>query len=245
MAPRRTGVHYELARCFSVIARLETLCVELKARVEKTQQRSLTVLRKQVLGDLDCSFLDEEVLGDTAEKRETALRQKILQVCELYTVREANFAVAMRTKELQRQLLEEQMKAQFTAATQESLKSQAYKEQIDTLGKTEQQLRAKLRLYAEKFEQLQGNLSKSNEVFASFKLEMDRLTRVSKTLEKDNSNLRQKCEHTDNTLINMSEAKSKMGRRIEQLESRSQKLEQLCRHLQNELKHSSTPTDNN
>jgi hypothetical protein len=50
--------------------------------------------------------------------------------------------------------------------------------QISNLLKTEKELRAQLSLYAEKFEQFQETLTKSNEVFNTFKQEMERVIKV-------------------------------------------------------------------
>jgi len=73
---------------------------------------------------------------------------------------------------------------------------QAYKEQIATLAKTENELRAQLALYAEKFEQFQDTLTKSNDVFTTFKQEMERMTKTIKRLEKENGSLKKKTEQT-------------------------------------------------
>jgi hypothetical protein len=43
------------------------------------------------------------------------------------------------------------------------------------MAQTEHDLRAQLRLYAEKFEQFQDTLTKSNDVFGSFKREMNKV----------------------------------------------------------------------
>eukprot|EP00276_Gloeochaete_wittrockiana_P023406 CAMPEP_0184366002 /NCGR_PEP_ID=MMETSP1089-20130417/151510_1 /TAXON_ID=38269 ORGANISM="Gloeochaete wittrockiana, Strain SAG46.84" /NCGR_SAMPLE_ID=MMETSP1089 /ASSEMBLY_ACC=CAM_ASM_000445 /LENGTH=47 /DNA_ID= /DNA_START= /DNA_END= /DNA_ORIENTATION= len=43
---------------------------------------------------------------------------------------------------------------------------------------TENELRQQLAIYTEKFEQFQETLSKSNEVFSSFKLEMEKMTKT-------------------------------------------------------------------
>lgn len=42
-------------------------------------------------------------------------------------------------------------------------------------AKAEEQLKAQLKVYTEKYEEFQNTLSKSNEVFGSFKTEMDKV----------------------------------------------------------------------
>ena len=76
-----------------------------------------------------------------------------------------------------------------------------------------------LSLYAGKFEQFQETLNRSNEVFTTFKQEMERvwpsyvcyqlthlqMTKTIKKSEKENLVLRKKCEQTDYTLIELAE----------------------------------------
>ena len=53
--------------------------------------------------------------------------------------------------------------------------SDAHKK-ISVLEEQEKQLRAQVALYAEKYEEFQQTLAKSNEVFQSFKTEMDKVS---------------------------------------------------------------------
>lgn len=55
------------------------------------------------------------------------------------------------------------------------MQTQNYEQQINNHTKTEEELRYQLNLYAEKFEQFQETLTKSNEVFNTFKQEMERV----------------------------------------------------------------------
>lgn len=63
----------------------------------------------------------------------------------------------LRTKELEQQLAEVKLKQQEELVAQEEAKSRLYKEQIAHQLKVEQDLRAQLALYGDKFEQFQAS----------------------------------------------------------------------------------------
>lgn len=71
----------------------------------------------------------------------------------------------LRTKELEQQLAEVKLKQQEELVAQEEAKSRLYKEQIAHQLKVEQDLRAQLALYGDKFEQFQVTSLFNNLVF--------------------------------------------------------------------------------
>jgi hypothetical protein len=92
-----------------------------------------------------------------------------------YEIREQHYGHQLRTKALEQQLAEVKLKQQQELFAQEEAKSHLYTEQIAQLLKTEQDLRSQLGLYGDKFEQFQDTLTKSNDVFATFKKEMEKV----------------------------------------------------------------------
>jgi predicted nucleic acid-binding Zn-ribbon protein len=65
---------------------------------------------------------------------------------------------------------------------------------------TEKQLKAQLSMYTEKYEEFQSTLKKSNQVFESFKTEMDKMTKKIKKLEQETNSWKVKWETSDKTL---------------------------------------------
>lgn len=59
--------------------------------------------------------------------------------------------------------------------TQGQQQTVLYEEKISSMAKSEKELRSQLTLYAEKFEQFQETLTKSNDIFNTFKLEMEKV----------------------------------------------------------------------
>lgn len=65
---------------------------------------------------------------------------------------------------------------------------------------SESQLKSQVTLYTQKYEEFQATLSKSNEVFESFRAEMDKLTKKIKKLENETAQWKHKFESSDANL---------------------------------------------
>jgi chromosome segregation ATPase len=68
----------------------------------------------------------------------------------------------------------------------------------------EKQLKAQLSVYTQKYEEFQSTLTKSNQVFESFRTEMDKMTKKMKRLDQETNAWKSKFESTNKklTLIN-------------------------------------------
>eukprot|EP00753_Platysulcus_tardus_P009216 PLAT1859.1.p2 GENE.PLAT1859.1~~PLAT1859.1.p2 ORF type:complete len:180 (-),score=111.07 PLAT1859.1:166-705(-) len=147
---------------------------------------------------------------------------------EQYELREKHFERTLETKSLEAQLL--------TAKADQEVAQYEQKLELLTAEKaallaTETELRAQLAMYTEKFEGFQETLSRSNEVFAAFKKEMEKMTATIKRLEAENQAQRVKADKSDVALIDMLEAKNAALKELETERGRRTKLEQLCRAL--------------
>jgi chromosome segregation ATPase len=148
----------------------------------------------------------------------------------------------LRTKELEQQLAEVKLKQQEELVAQEEAKSRLYKEQIAHQLKVEQDLRAQLALYGDKFEQFQETLTKSNEVFATFKKEMEKMSKTIKKLEKENIALKKKAEKSDVTVIDLLDERVSLKKQLETSKNQKDRLEALCRSMQAERKSAAAVT---
>ncbi|XP_009985442.1 PREDICTED: beta-taxilin-like, partial [Tauraco erythrolophus] len=89
-------------------------------------------------------------------------------------------------------------------------------------------------LYSERFEEFQKTLTKSNEVFATFKQEMEKMTKKMKKLEKDTATWKSRFENCNRALLDMIEEKAMRSKEYECFVLKIQRLENLCRALQEE-----------
>ncbi|CAK9152236.1 unnamed protein product [Ilex paraguariensis] len=85
-------------------------------------------------------------------------------------------------------------------------------------------------------------LLKSNEVFETFKQEIDKMAKSKKELKKENSFLKSKSEKSDITLIELVEEREHLKKQLEKTKNQKEKLESLCRSLQGERKQNSAGT---
>uniref|UniRef100_A0A8C3S5S3 Beta-taxilin n=1 Tax=Chelydra serpentina TaxID=8475 RepID=A0A8C3S5S3_CHESE len=109
-----------------------------------------------------------------------------------------------------------------------------WKLQAKMLKEQETVLQAQLTLYSERFEEFQKTLTKSNEVFASFKQEMEKMTKKMKKLEKDTATWKARFENCNKALLDMIEEKAMRAKEYECFVLKIQRLENLCRALQEE-----------
>ncbi|NXU66005.1 TXLNB protein, partial [Horornis vulcanius] len=109
-----------------------------------------------------------------------------------------------------------------------------WKLQAKMLKEQETVLQAQITLYSERFEEFQKTLAKSNEVFATFKQEMEKMTKKMKKLEKDTATWKSRFENCNRALLDMIEEKAMRSKEYECFMLKIQRLENLCRALQEE-----------
>uniref|UniRef100_A0A3B3UW48 Taxilin beta n=1 Tax=Poecilia latipinna TaxID=48699 RepID=A0A3B3UW48_9TELE len=80
-----------------------------------------------------------------------------------------------------------------------------WKLQAKTLREQATVMQAQLALYAQKFDEFQATLAKSNEIYVRFKQEMDNMTEKMKKVEKEANLWKTRFENCNKTLIDMIE----------------------------------------
>ncbi|KAI7343867.1 hypothetical protein KC354_g15445, partial [Hortaea werneckii] len=112
-------------------------------------------------------------------------------------------------------------------------KSHQLTRQVSTFSQTENELRGQLNVYVEKFkQQVEDTLNNSNDLFLTFRKEMEEMSKKTKRLEKENLNLTRKQEATNKNIFQMAEERSQSQQTIERLGRENEKLKKLCRAMQ-------------
>jgi len=129
--------------------------------------------------------------------------------------------------------------------------------QVSTFSQTEAELRSQLNIYVEKFKQVrlslpcesfllhrvynnnngaqvEDTLNNSNDLFLTFRKEMEEMSKKTKRLEKENLALSRKSETTNRNLLEMAEERTRHQKELENLKKKNLKLESICRALQKE-----------
>eukprot|EP01137_Pigoraptor_chileana_P008596 Opistho-2@55660 len=237
----------DLARANAAKAKLEQLCRELQKQSKsiKDETKRLTDAEQTKRDELSAKFqktigeITERMDKDTEARHQQAkeheeLRGKFQSYMEQYDLREQYFEKVLKSKELEFKLSEAKLDQQARMTMQEQTTCKHLRDQNSILAKSESDLKSQLATYAERFEQFQETVKRSNELFGAFREEMDRMTKTTKKLEKDNASLKQTVDKANVTILEFVEEKERYKKSLELQTTKLSKLESLCRALQNE-----------
>uniref|UniRef100_A0AAQ4Q7B2 Taxilin gamma n=1 Tax=Gasterosteus aculeatus aculeatus TaxID=481459 RepID=A0AAQ4Q7B2_GASAC len=227
-------IHLQGEHSKAILARskLESLCRELQ-RHNKTlkengqRSREYEEQRKEAMLHFQMTLSDIEVQMEQHSShnaqlgRETwNLPEKSQKFIERYGCGEEHIDKVFKHKELQQQLMD--------------AKLQRITEMMREVEEKQQRERDFLSLYMDKFEEFQSTLAKSNEVFTTFRQEMEKMTKKIKKLEKETTQWRTKWESNNQALLQMAEEKTLRDGHFKALQGKLELLERLCRALQKE-----------
>ncbi|XP_076157972.1 alpha-taxilin-like [Alosa pseudoharengus] len=237
-------------------SKLESLCRELqrhnrtlkesgvqRARAEEEMRKEVTSHFQVTLNDIQAQMEQHNENNATLRKENMELAEKLKKLIEQYELREEHIDKVFKHKDLQQQLVdaklrqaqellndsEDRHKKEKEFLLKEAMESQRM---YELMKQQEEHLREQLSLYTEKFAEFQNTLSKSNEVFTTFKQEMEKMTKKIKKLEKETTMYRSRWESSNKALLVMAEEKTLQDKELEGLQQKVQRLEKLCRALQ-------------
>ncbi|KAL5724570.1 hypothetical protein ACHQM5_007811 [Ranunculus cassubicifolius] len=225
--------------------KLEALCRELQRQNKLLMDECKKVSTEGQNMRLDLSTRFHDAIKDVSLKLEgqkdeyltqlkenDMLRSKLKDLSDQYTVTEQQFTQKLKQKSLELQLADLRIQQHEEKLTHEQSQMKQYAEQVSQLLATEKTLRSQLASDGEKFQQFQDALKKSNEVFETFKQEIDKMAKSIKELKKENAFLKGKCDKSDVTLIQLVEEREMGKKQLEKLKNQKERLESLCRSLQ-------------
>lgn len=82
------------------------------------------------------------------------------------------------------------------------------------------------------FLQVEDTLNNSNDLFLTFRKEMEEMSKKTKRLEKENHNLTRKHDLTNHNILQMAEERTRTNKEMEMLRKKNENLEKLCRGMQ-------------
>ncbi|KAK2919628.1 gamma-taxilin [Channa argus] len=253
-------VHLQGEHSKAILARskLESLCRELqrhnKTLKEENAQRSREYeeQRKEAMLHFQMTLNDIELQMEQHSSHNTKLRQenmeladKLKKLIEQYELREEHIDKVFKHKELQQQLMDAKLQRITEMMKEVEEKQQRERDfllkdatesrrKCELMKEQETQLKQQLSLYMDKFEEFQSTLAKSNEVFTTFRQEMEKMTKKIKKLEKETTQWRTKWESNNQALLQMAEEKTLRDGHFKALQGKLELLERLCRALQKE-----------
>ncbi|XP_049643977.1 beta-taxilin [Suncus etruscus] len=248
----------EHSRAILARSKLESLCRELqrhnktlkeetlqRAREEEEKRKDITSHFQSTLTDIQAQIEQQSERNMRLCQENTELAEKLKSIIDQYELREEHLDKIFKHRELQQKLVDAKLEQaqelmkeseERHAREKEYLLNQAaeWKLQAQVLKEQETVLQTQLTLYSGRFEEFQNTLTKSNEVFATFKQEMDKTTKKMKKLEKDTATWKARFENCNKALLDMIEEKALRAKEYECFVMKIGRLENLCRALQHE-----------
>ncbi|XP_038613787.1 LOW QUALITY PROTEIN: alpha-taxilin [Tachyglossus aculeatus] len=239
-------------------SKLESLCRELqrhnrtlkeegvqRAREEEEKRKEVTSHFQVTLNDIQLQMEQHNERNSKLRQENMELAERLKKLIEQYELREEHIDKVFKHKDLQQQLVDaklQQAQEMLKEAEERHQREKDFllKEAVESqrmcelMKQQETHLKQQLALYTEKFEEFQNTLSKSSEVFTTFKQEMEKMTKKIKKLEKETTMYRSRWESSNKALLEMAEEKTLRDKELEGLQGKIQRLEKLCRALQTE-----------
>lgn len=152
----------------------------------------------------------------------------------MYNQRETHFVSILKAKDAEIALLQGHFYSHMSQLQKQSSSNRDLSLKLSTLTTSEADLRAQLNIYVDKFKQVEDTLAKSNDLFATFRHEMEQMTSKLARLEKENQMLQTKCSTLSRNIIEMADERTKQLKELDVCRAQKTKLESLCRTLQAE-----------
>ncbi|XP_071818924.1 uncharacterized protein [Apostichopus japonicus] len=254
----RDQLQNEHGRAILAKSKLESLCRELqrhnktikeeslqRAKDEEEKRKEVSAKFQLTINEITTQMQDNHNRNIRLKEENLELASKLKKLVEQYERREEHIEKIFKHKELESQLYDAKLQQSNLALQEEQerckrertiLLSEAAEAQTkcEMLMKQETQLKAQLAVYTEKFEEFQTTLTKSNEIFQTFKQEMDQMTKKIKKLEKETNMWRVRWENSNKSLLNMAEERALKEKELSAQKMKVMRLEKLCRALQAE-----------
>lgn len=176
--------------------------------------------------------------------------QRFKSFIDQYELRELHFHSQMRTKELEVQYNLARYEREKKNYEAELARSRQLNAQVQTFSKTETELRQQLNVYVDKFKQVcsirpprtsaqadvqaqvEDTLNNSNDLFMTFRKEMEDMSKKTKRLERENENLKRKHDQVNGNILKMAEERNKNLGEIDELKKKLEKLNGIIKQMQ-------------
>lgn len=244
-------IEMELDKANAIKHRLESLCRDLhnenrRIKAEVARREELTKAEAEAKSaSLAASMVKVEPSTDFAlppipdhselhEYCKYGLGSRLRELADLYLEREKHFAVLLHHRDSELAAAKERVDTLSTQLSKQATSIDTNNRKIAALTRSEQELKGQVRQYMEKFRQVEETLGKSNDLFGTFRAEMEQMGSKLARLERENTQLNSKCATLSRNIIEMADERSRQNMTIETLKGQKAKLEVLCRTLQAE-----------
>ncbi|XP_070189864.1 alpha-taxilin-like isoform X2 [Littorina saxatilis] len=233
-------------------SKLESLCRELQKQNKAVKEESLLRTREDeerrkeisakfqtTIAEIQTQMTDNHEKNVKLREENQDLAGKLKKFLEQYELREQQIEKMAKHRDLENQLADAKL-SQAAAILKEEQERNLKEKELILLKATEQShknvaLEKQLAMYKDRYEEFQGTINKSNDMFQKLKSEMDKMGKRIKKLEKEGAQWRAKWEASSKALLEMAEEKNQVDKQKVVLEKKIGKLESLCRALQGQM----------
>ncbi|XP_036326909.1 gamma-taxilin-like [Rhagoletis pomonella] len=176
------------------------------------------------------------------------MTKKLKMLAEQYHMREQQLEKLNEQVQLESQLHQAKLnKVQVEAAMEKEIllkeKQIALEKFVHSqkllreLTEREAALKEQLTLYTAKYDDFQNSLQKSNDIFATYKVELEKMAKNTRKLEKETLEWKTKWEKSNAILIELATEKKERDEHAARCSKQVEQLQKLLRALQNERSH--------
>ncbi|KIW82963.1 hypothetical protein Z517_02206 [Fonsecaea pedrosoi CBS 271.37] len=227
--------------------KLEKLCRELTKENKKLKDdnKKLEETEKQARESINERL--DQMLYDVQEAMNTKtgahpeylhleldelFRTRCKVLADQAEIREMHFRSILRHKDAEIAHLQAKHEVERRRADTEAARCRTLTSQVSTFSHTEAELRSQLNIYVEKFKQVEDTLNNSNELFLTFRKEMEEMSKKTKRLEKENLTLSRKHDQTNRNILEMAEERTRDKEDLERLRKQEQRMRNIIKIMQ-------------
>ncbi|EHY51876.1 hypothetical protein HRR83_008491 [Exophiala dermatitidis] len=227
--------------------KLEKLCRELTKENKKLKDENKRLeenerqARETINERLDQMLYDvQEVMNSRTTTHSENLHLELDELfktrCKVLAdqaeLREMHFKAILRHKDAEIAHLQAKYEVERRRAEAEAARCRTLTNQVSTFSHTEAELRSQLNIYVEKFKQVEDTLNNSNELFLTFRKEMEEMSKKTKRLEKENLTLTRKHDQTNRNILEMAEERTRDKEDLERLRKQEQQMRNIIKTMQ-------------
>ncbi|XP_034665374.1 alpha-taxilin isoform X1 [Drosophila subobscura] len=252
----KEAMQRELNKCILMRDKLQEVCREqqriiksvknesmLQIKVEEERRKESQIKFQSSLNDVQKSLSKNNEENIKLRDYNIEMTKKLKLLAEQYQTREQHLEKLNEQVKLESQLHQARLsKAQVEAAMEkEILKKENQiglekliqaQRSIKDLTDREHQLKEQLNIYMAKYDDFQQSLTKSNEVFGSYKIELEKMSKHTKKVEKESLGWRQRYEKANAMVIELATEKQMRDQQSDCLVKQVTQLQKLLRALQ-------------
>ncbi|GAA6065537.1 beta-taxilin isoform X2 [Tachysurus ichikawai] len=260
LVKQRDQLQLEHSRGILARSRLEILCRDLYEHTKtlkeemllkcQEDERKRAEIHSQFQGtvlDIQAQIEQHSNCNNKLSQENSDLTNKLTSILQKYERREETLEKIFRQRDLQQELSDaklEEANLRLKEAEEKHKREKEYllthaaewKLQVKELKEQNTVMQAQLVLYSQKFDEFQATLAKSNDVYAVFKQDMEKMTKKMAKLEKEGNMWKIRFENCNKALTEMIDERSEKGKEMELFTVKIDKLQTLCRALQEERK---------